>query len=190
MNTYRKEQWNRLSDEIKWAIWTLKNNGIRASEYLELSPYANDMDKEYKATIEKLDKTKKDKYYSMASKLREMWPMGDKVIVDKDGKETRIPWRDSAENISKRLKKMLEKRKLDNMNEEEILRCARVYLSRYEESNKYMKVLNYFILKEETVAGKKVLTSRLADMLDSKNDAENLIEDTNEKNLDYGETLG
>ena len=189
----KTSRWKELSPEVKWAIWTLKSNGIRAGEYMDMMPFAVNMEEQYEATIKETSKGTQLRYDRLAEKLRELWPVGDKVIKNKD-KESRIAWRDSITNISIRLKRLNDGRKIGDNSDEDILRCARAYLARFEDDRTYMQVLKYFIMKEKTVAGKTVYTSTLADMLDTQTDAVKLqfdeTEEYNTMNLDFGETLG
>lgn len=117
------------------------------------------------------------RWEDLAVQLRALWPAGMK--------QGKWPWRDSAHNIAIRLENMANLYHLSNRSDREILSCARIYLSSFDEDKKYMQTLKYFILKESTIAGRKELSSRLANMLD-----ENPITDDEPITLDENEILG
>lgn len=179
----QQTRWAHLTDEIKWAIWILKCNGIRASDVTKLSPFADDsLDEQYE--VKKIIPQKTDRYDKLADELNKLWPAGLK--------DEKYRWRDTNKNISIRLKRSLEMRNLTDKTDDEILKAAKQYLSRFEESTKYMQILKYFILKEKVIANRMQYKSELCDILESHAadtyvDWEKII---NENNLDYGETLG
>lgn len=93
-------------------------------------------------------KCKSDAFYKeAATKLRELWPTGEK-----DGK---YAWRDSIPVLSKRIKFIWEENNLeDKYTIDDILRAGRIYLSRYQESTKYMQICKYFIFKQDKIVKK------------------------------------
>ena len=107
----------------------------------------------------------KEFYNELASQLRLLWPTGEK-----DGK---YPWRDSVENIAKRLETLWNTRDLGDYSVEFCTTVARRYLARFQENTKYMKILKYFILKQSKVVDgngrvRYVNESVFADMLEGK----------------------
>lgn len=106
-----------------------------------------------------------DFFGDLATKLRELWPPGDK-----GGK---YPWRDSVSNLVPRLRFLWKERGYgDKYSVEDCLTAARNYLSKFENDTKYMQTLKYFIFKQEhSVAkdGKMVYTykSSLGDTLEN-----------------------
>lgn len=110
-------------------------------------------------------KCDKNYWRDVAAALRELWPAGEK-----DGKYS---WRDSVSNLAKRLQLLWGIRFPDkNYTKEQILQVARMYLARYENDTKYMKILKYFILKQDKIVDQTgriryTSTSTLADMLEA-----------------------
>lgn len=105
-----------------------------------------------------------DFFTELAKRLRELWPPGEK-----DGK---YPWRDSVENLSKRLKALWSLRNLKGYSIEQCLSVARRYLAQFEQNVKYMRILKYFILKQSSVvekSGKRNIINQsvFADMLEN-----------------------
>lgn len=105
-----------------------------------------------------------DFFTQLATELRKLWPSGEK-----DGK---YPWRDSVANLSRRLDTLWKLRNLEGYTLDECLRAARQYLAQYETNMKYMQILKYFILKQNTITEKDgkmriVNDSKFADMLES-----------------------
>ena len=108
-------------------------------------------------------------FETLASKLREMWPSGDK-----DGKYS---WRDSVPNLAERLRTLWDIRQLKNYTIETCLSVARRYLSSYEDNKKYMQTLKYFILKQDDIIQsngmiKHINKSKFADMLEGKKEVD------------------
>ena len=114
---------------------------------------------------EKLLKSNESYFVELATKLREMWPPGEK-----DGK---YPWRDSVPNLVTRLQNLWIIRELKEYPIDFCLQVARRYLSKYENDAKYMCVLKYFILKQKHITQadgslKYISDSKFADMLEGK----------------------
>lgn len=148
------------SDECKFCARYLLDNGVQSSNFDEVVALLSDLDPDFE--LVKIEKS--DFFTDLAQKLRELWPSGEK-----DGK---WPWRDSVQNIAKRLKFLWEDRKLGQYTLEECLTAARRYLAQYEDNTKYMQVLKYFIFKQKSVVqadGKIHYTheSKFADYLES-----------------------
>lgn len=157
-----------ITQECRFCIRYLLDHGINASNFneavKELGPVALDDEFELVKIPKKLDF-----FDELATKLRELWPSGNK-----DGK---YPWRDSVSNLSKRLKILWRERFPDfKENENSLEQCltvARRYLAQFENDTKYMKILKYFILKQKTIIMKDgeekyISESIFADMLENK----------------------
>ena len=111
----------------------------------------------------KFVKVQPDFYHDLATELRKLWPAGEK-----DGK---YPWRDSVNNLAARLEALWQIRQLGEYPIPVCLTVARRYLSNFENNAKYMKVLKYFILKQNKVVEanghvKYMSESTFADMLE------------------------
>lgn len=82
-------------------------------------------------------------FFELAEKLRELWPPGEK--------EGKYPWRDSVDNLRRRLMELwATKLAGKTFTVEECLVVARKYLSQFQHDTKYMMILKYFILKNGT----------------------------------------
>ena len=120
--------------------------------------------KDYEIDEYQLVAVKHDFFTELAEKLRKLWPEGEK-----DGK---YPWRGSVKELSARLETLWNVRNLPEYTIDECLSAARRYLSQFQDNAKYMKILKYFILKQDKLVqtGGKiryVWQSSFADMLDS-----------------------
>ena len=144
------------------------------------------LEEQYKEILSRFIESKKltgfkkhnnnDFFVELASKLRELWPAGDK-----DGK---WPWRESVENLSKRLETLWNVRSLGEFSIDQCLSAANRYLARFEEDAKYMKILKYFILKQTKIVnddGKITFLSDspFADILEGKKDEDALQNEWN-----------
>ena len=174
------------SDDIRFCVAHLKKKGIGITEIQQMMALADDIDADFE-----LIKVQFNDFDSLAKKLRELWPPGDKEVMYQ-GRLQKYPWRDSVDSISKRLQFIWGERfKGKEVDEEECLTIARRYLSRFEGNTRYMQLLKYFIFKKDEVVDKKgvfhyTYKSTFADMLEGKNDEdaiqnewESLIGDTN-----------
>ena len=141
----------KYTREVLFCARYLSGNGITADNFNDVLQHLNKLSGEY--TIVKMEN--RDFYYELASRLREMWPPGEK-----DGK---YPWRDSVDNLRRRLQELWKIRFPNRtLTIEQCLAVARKYLSQFQGSTKYMQILKYFIKKEGT--------SKFADMLDSESE--------------------
>lgn len=102
-----------------------------------------------------------DEFIDMAKDLRELWPVGSREIKGKQ-----YPWRDTVTNIARKLRHVWKRRHLQRFSKEDVLQCARSYLSQYESDKAGMCGVSYFVLKETKEAGTKQEKSILADRLD------------------------
>lgn len=153
------------SNECRFCARYLKEHGVPSGEnFDELVSLISELDPDYK--LIKIEK--EDFFKTLANKLRELWPVGEK-----DGK---YPWRDSITNLTRRLQLLWQQRELKDYTLEDCLTAARKYLAQFEENTKYMKVLKYFILKQKSIVDNKtgkinyVSESTFADILEGKTD--------------------
>lgn len=105
-------------------------------------------------------------FYKIAKALRPMWPAGDK--------SERYPWRDSVENLKKRLKTLWDIRRMKEYPLEDCIQTANIYLSRFANDTTYMQTLKYFILKQKEIVEpdgriRYVNESKFAEMLEHVN---------------------
>lgn len=172
--------WNALDNATKWCVHYCITHNV---DNTVLWRVANLAMEEPSVSYTLIKNTENNKFSEMAKKLRELWPEGMRTI---DGKE--YPWRDSVANLRRRLQALWKLRKLDKYTEDDVLQCARRYLSRFEDDKKFMKSLKYFILKTETNSKFKQSQSILADMLENVDVEANQAEwDTILQNGNYGE---
>ena len=155
------------SNECRFCARYLRDHGVESENFDEIVSLLTDLDPDYK--LIKIEK--EDFFKSLATKLRELWPAGDKA--------DKYPWRDYVTNLTRRLQLLWQIRELTNYSLEDCLIAARKYLARFERDTKYMKTLKYFILKQKEVVdqvGKKkyINESSFADILEGKTDQEAL----------------
>lgn len=154
----------RYSDECKFCARYLRDHGVAEGEnFDELVALITELDPDYKL----IRVEKEDFFKILATKLRDLWPAGDK-----DGKWA---WRDSIGNLTRRLQLLWQMRELKNYTLDDCLSAARKYVSQFEDSTRYMKTLKYFILKQKSIVspdGKMnyVQESTFADILEGKSD--------------------
>jgi len=94
------------------------------------------------------DKTiidKDEEFDNLASKMRELYPKGKKP-------GTTYYWQDSIPIISKKLKTLAAKFKV-NLVEEDVLEATQRYINSFNGDYKYMQLLRYFILKTNKDSG-------------------------------------
>ena len=159
-----------LTQECRFCIRYLLNHGVNSLNFDDAVKELGPIELDDKFRLVKIPK-KIDFFDNLASKLRELWPPGNK-----DGK---YPWRESVPNLSKRLRSLWRDRFpefVENENSiEQCLTVARRYLSRFENDTKYMRTLKYFIMKQKEIVQKDgsaiiVVESIFADMLEGKSD--------------------
>jgi len=152
-----------LTPEVKFCVRYLVSRGINAFNFRQAQLALGDNDPDFE--LVKVTDVEYDFFEELATKLRELWPPGEK-----DGK---WPWRDSVSNLSRRLKTLWKDRQLKDISIDDCLMAARRYLAQFEENARYMKTLKYFILKQDKLIaenGRITYTnnSLFADMLEGK----------------------
>lgn len=148
-----------FTEESLFCLKYLLDRGWFEDQRAEIEQMTEQLENEFE-----LVKIKNDFFTDLATKLRELWPTGEK-----DGK---YPWRDSVANLSKRLKTVWTYRNLKDLTVDQCLSVARKYLAQFENNTKYMRILKYFILKQTFIVdktGKRNLIneSLFADMLEN-----------------------
>lgn len=166
-------------DDVVFCAQYLKSKGVSAEEYEILSSCEEEL------PFEIVKKKTNDSFFTeLANGLRELWPPGGRVI---NGKE--YAWRDSVDNIAKRLKALWQERfsgdNAKTFTVEECLSVARCYLAQFEMDTKYMLSLSKFIWKQRNLVMrdgriKHVMESKFADMLDGKVDYQKMDEEWND----------
>lgn len=178
-----------VTPEISFCVKYLLDHGINSINFKEVASSIYPYSPQFELT--KIKSKMSDTFFDeLASGLRELWPPGEK-----DGK---YPWRDSQKNIAIRLETLWEERGLKDYSVEQCLAVARKYLSQYEDDTKYMKVLKYFIMKQDSIVKsdgriKYVNKSIFADMLESQSDFDEIDEKWNDilngGTIDQGELI-
>ena len=169
------------TEEVKFCADFLKKKGLTPEEVEEVMNLASDINSDFE-----LIKVQCNDWIGLATKMRELWPHGEK--------EGKWPWRDSAENIAKRLEFIWAKRfRGKEMDEEQCLSVARRYIAHFQNDMRYMKVLKYFIFKRKDNGIRNKdgsiryeYESTFCDMLEGKkfqdeiqNEWESVLNDTN-----------
>jgi len=169
-----------FTDEVKFCVKYLMKRGMTPETIKECMLLGGDIDADFE-----LVKVQMNDFQALAVKMRELWPAGEK-----DGK---WPWRDSVDNIAKRLEIVWTDRfKGKELDIDECLTVAKRYLARFQSNTKYMKVLKYFIYKKKPIVQtsdgriRNLYESEFADMLEGKkcedevqNEWDSLINDSN-----------
>jgi len=88
---------------------------------------------------DKLVENKQDDFDSLANKLREIFPKGNKA-------GTNYNWRGSTAEIARKLKNLVVKYGC-KFTEEEAIEATKAYVASFNGDYKYMKLLKYFLLK-------------------------------------------
>ena len=88
---------------------------------------------------------KEEDYLKVAKKMQEIFPKGRK-------EGTTYAWRDCTAVIAKKLKTLVVKFNF-KFTEEEALNATRKYVESFNGNYKFMQLLKYFILKNDTTTG-------------------------------------
>lgn len=102
-------------------------------------------------------------YVALATKMRELFPKGTKP-------ETSHLWRSGVTATVKRLKELVAKTGAE-FTDEEAIQATEAYVTR-NKGSQYMRVLLYFIYKNDTEEGERKLKSDLLDWIDQIRDGE------------------
>lgn len=178
--------WATMDTQLQWCLHYCVTHGIDPTMYDSLFSAAVDgPDSEYTLT---LVQSSNDKLAEIAKELRELWPTGMMTVKDKE-----YAWRDSVPNLTRRLHALWKSRKLDKYTKDDVLACARRYLSRFEQNTKGMRTLKYFISKTVRKQGYEQEESLLADLLEGVTEEAkqaSWAEIFGETSIDTGEQLG
>lgn len=88
---------------------------------------------------DKLVENKQDNFDSLANKLREIFPKGNKA-------GTNYNWRGSTAEIARKLKNLVVRYGC-RFTDEEAIEATKAYVASFNGDYKYMKLLKYFLLK-------------------------------------------
>ena len=182
------------SEQVLFCVNFLRERGILAKQYSDICKAL----KGKKPAEYKLVPVNESFFCKLAENLRDLWPPGDKEVL-LDGKIQRYPWRDSVDNLAKRLEVLWTNRfKGKDFTMEQCLTAARQYLNDFQNSVKYMQLLKYFILKQgnfkDPGSGKTHYTyeSKFADILESNENLtswENAFDEVRTTPLDEGDLI-
>lgn len=109
----------------------------------------------------------------LALKLRALYPLG-KIPG------TPYSYRGNTADIEKKLKSFF-KRYGDNFTDEQIIEATKSYIDSFNGNYTYLKLLKYFIWKDERRDGEIIQSSLLADLIEGKN--EGLLENNSDWTL-------
>jgi len=157
---------SEITPEVKFCVRYLLEHGINAANFGKVVLSLKSTDKRF--TLAEVKDTHKDFFTRLAAELRELWPSGNK-----DGK---WPWRESVPNLARRLEVLWSERmEGKDYTVEQCVLAARKYLARFDEDRTYMKLLKYFIMKQEPIVKENgrltyINKSDLADILESEAD--------------------
>jgi len=127
----------KYTKEVLFCARYLSGSGITSETFNDVLEHVNELTGEYSI----IKRENRDFYYELAEKLRILWPPGKK-----NGKYS---WRGSVEDIKRRLITVWgTKLEGKSYTIDRCLTVARRYLADFQEDTKYMKILEYFILKD------------------------------------------
>lgn len=110
-----------------------------------------------------------DRFYSLANKLRELFPTGRKP-------GTQLQWRDSTKVIAQRLKIFVKKFDV-KFTDEQVLEATKRYISGFNGNYQFMQVLKYFIMKSVVEDGATVVNSQLLSYMENTGQEDELSSD-------------
>lgn len=164
MDTKQKE----INNKALYCIQFLRENGYSLQMISEL--YQTNSSMTYKLIRDD------DSFFTeLATKMRELWPHGEKEVREGNSVK-KYPWRGSIPELAKRLKFIWSELELPDYSIEDCLVAARKYLAQFQNSSvKYMRTLPYFIFRQEknlskTGFYKTSYKSPLADFLNGVNE--------------------
>lgn len=106
-----------------------------------------------------------DRFDLLAPKLIELYPKGKK-------EGTAYMWRDSKSIISKRLRALVRKYKVD-FTDEQAIDATRRYVQSFNGNYRYMQLLKYFISKKTVVDGTIEESSQLLSYIENEEQENN-----------------
>lgn len=101
----------------------------------------------------------------LASKLREIYPTGKMP-------GTTYYYKGNLQDIEKKLKSF--KKRYGNYTDEDIIKATENYIKSFNGNYTYLKLLKYFIWKDEKRDGETIATSVLADWIENEGQEEEL----------------
>ena len=101
----------------------------------------------------------------LASKLREIYPTGKMP-------GTTYYYKGNLQDIEKKLKSF--KKRYGNYTDEDIIKATENYIKSFNGNYTYLKLLKYFIWKDEKRDGETIATSVLADWIENEGQEEKL----------------
>lgn len=141
------------------SAYTENGIGYSISEYGEKT--LNQLLIETEIVLEKEDNDEKN-LLSLASKLKEIYPKGKKP-------GTHYYWSDGVKLIVNRLK-VFYKKYGEDFSPEDIISATERYVKSFENNQRYMKLLKYFIFKDEKGAENVEHASDLLTFIENKDE--------------------
>lgn len=154
--------WDNLKPVAKWAVAAAYVNGVTAELYARMTPFVR-IPPEGEYQLCRLPDDSDGRFSSMAQKLADLWPKGLRNVRGRE-----YAWVGNVADVRRALRLAWLVRRLDAFTEEDVLSCARRYLSRYSDDARYMMSLRNWVFRQREDAGLTKVESMLADMLEGK----------------------
>lgn len=148
---------------IEFDGFDLKREPLNA----RLTPDGINLIEELFLNSEFITDNEEDRYDKLAKKMQEVFPSGKK-------QGTNLMWRDSKAIISKRLKAVVKKYKVE-FTDEEAIEATQKYVNSFHSNYQYMQVLKYFISKKDLTTGEE--NSQFLSYLENAGSEKQLRED-------------
>lgn len=148
---------------IEFDGFDLKREPLNA----RLTPDGINLIEELFLNSEFITDNEEDRYDKLAKKMQEVFPSGKK-------QGTNLMWRDSKAIISKRLKAVVKKYKVE-FTDEEAIEATQKYVNSFNSNYQYMQVLKYFISKKDLTTGEE--SSQFLSYLENAGSEKQLRED-------------
>lgn len=148
---------------IEFDGFDLKREPLNA----RLTPDGINLIEELFLNSEFITDNEEDRYDKLAKKMQEVFPSGKK-------QGTNLMWRDSKAIISKRLKAVVKKYKVE-FTDEEAIEATQKYVNSFNSNYQYMQVLKYFISKKDLTTGEE--NSQFLSYLENAGSEKQLRED-------------
>ena len=144
LNEYLFLLFNARGGDVRECITSLVEKGWASLDLFdETKVVLSDNTKEDTFNVlidsDKLVENKQDNFDSLANKLREIFPKGNKA-------GTNYNWRGSTAEIARKLKNLVVKDGC-RFTDEEAVEATKAYVASFNGDYKYMKLLKYFLLK-------------------------------------------